>query len=67
MNRIKLLYDVMKTIKTKEILTWMLNDFEENLSTGQIKIKMTASVDYEGIMTGINNIPGLWKGETYAS
>lgn len=63
MNKIKLLYDVMKTIKTKEVVTGVLqaqiekdqvaifsiqNEFEKNLSTGQTKAKITASVDYAG-------------------
>ncbi|CUH95277.1 hypothetical protein P22_1347 [Propionispora sp. 2/2-37] len=65
MNRIKLLYDVMKTVKTKEMVTgvWQAqiekdrvtifsiqNEFEKNLSTGQTKAKITAAVDYEGTM-----------------
>jgi hypothetical protein len=63
MNKIKFLYDVVKTMKTKEILNGVLkaevekdqvkifsiqNEFEKNLSTGQIKSKVNAEVDYEG-------------------
>jgi hypothetical protein len=61
MNKIKLLYDVVKTMKAKEVLNGMLkaevekdqiqvfsiqNEFEKNLSTGQTKATVNAKVDY---------------------
>jgi len=63
MNKVKLLYDVVKTLKAKEVVTGVLqadvekdqvnifsirNDFEKNLLTRQTKAKVTATVDYEG-------------------
>ncbi|SFL42246.1 hypothetical protein [Pelosinus propionicus] len=63
MNKIRFLYDVMKTMKAKEEVKGILqvqveknqatilslqNEFEKNLSTGEIKTKVTASLNYEG-------------------
>jgi len=63
MNKIRILYDVMRTMKAKEEVNGVLqvqvekdqatilslqNKFEKNLSTGKMKTKVTASLDYEG-------------------
>ncbi len=63
MNKIRVLYDVMKTMRAKEEVKGVLqiqvekdqatilslqNEFEENLSKGKIKTKLTGSLDYEG-------------------
>lgn len=67
MNKIKLLYDVFKTVKSKEVFTGVFkaeiekdqmkvfaiqNEFEKNLSTGQIKSKVNAEADYVGRTVG---------------
>lgn len=63
MNRIKVLYDVVKAIRTKEEISGLLtadiqkdeisiftikNQFEKNFVTGQIKAQINTQVDYEG-------------------
>lgn len=63
MNKLKLLYDVVTTMKAKEVISGVLqaevekdqvslfsiqNEFEKNLSTGKTKAKVTASLDFEG-------------------
>lgn len=63
MNKLKFLYDMVKTLKAKEVITGVLqaeiakdeatifsiqNEFEKNLATGQAKAKVTASVDFAG-------------------
>lgn len=65
MNKIKLLYDVVKTMRSKEVLNGILtvkvhkaevnlfslrNEFEKNLLTGQTKAKIDTTLDYEGKM-----------------
>jgi hypothetical protein len=67
MNKIRVLYDVMNTMKAKEEVKGVLqvqvekdqatilslqNEFEKNLLTGKIKTKVTASLDYEGRIQG---------------
>jgi hypothetical protein len=63
MNKIKLLYDVVTTLKDKETLTGVIkaaickeqvtlfslqNEFAKNLLTGQTKAKISTGLDYEG-------------------
>jgi len=63
MNKIKLLYDVVKTMRNKEVVNGILtvkvskaeanlfslrNEFEKNLLTGQTKAKINTELDYEG-------------------
>jgi hypothetical protein len=63
MNKLKLLYDVVTTMKAKEVISGVLqaevkkdqislfsiqNEFEKNLTTGKTKAKVTASLDVEG-------------------
>lgn len=63
MNKLKLLYDVVKTMKNKEVLNGVLNvelqkdqskifflqkEFEKNMLTGQTKAKISTELDYEG-------------------
>ncbi|BBB90869.1 MAG TPA: hypothetical protein PKA28_19715 [Methylomusa anaerophila] len=63
MNKIKLLYDVVKTMKDKEVFNgavkvevqkdqtkifFLQNEFEKNLVTGQTKAKISTDLDYEG-------------------
>lgn len=63
MNKIKLLYDVVKTMKEKEIINGFLtvngkkdqapfvsfeNEFQRNLTTGEVKAKITSQLDLEG-------------------
>ncbi|MEN6564867.1 MAG: hypothetical protein ABFC57_01045 [Veillonellales bacterium] len=63
MNKIQLMYDVVKTMHGKETVNGMIkaevdkdrinifsmqNDFEKNLLSGRIKAKAKAEVDYEG-------------------
>jgi len=63
MNKIKLLYDVVKTMRNKEVLNGVLavkvhkaeanlfslrNEFEKNLLTGQTKAKINTELDYDG-------------------
>lgn len=63
MNKIKVLYDVVKTIRNKEVINGILiadiqkdqttifaikNEFEKNLLTGQTKAKINTELDYEG-------------------
>lgn len=65
MNKIKVLYDVVKAIRTKEEISGLLtadiqkdeisiftmkNQFEKNFLTGQTKAKINTQVDYEGKM-----------------
>ncbi|AJQ29918.1 hypothetical protein [Pelosinus fermentans] len=67
MNKIRVLYDVMNTMKAKEEVKGVLqvqvekdqatilslqNEFEKNLLTGKMKTKVTASLDYEGRIQG---------------
>ncbi len=67
MNKIRILYDVMNTMKAKEEVKGVLqvqvekdqatilslqNEFEKNLLTGKMKTKVTASLDYEGKTQG---------------
>lgn len=67
MNKIRVLYDVMNTMKAKEEVKGVLqvqveknqatilslqNEFEKNLLTGKMKTKVTASLDYEGKIQG---------------
>jgi hypothetical protein len=63
MNKLKVLYDVVKTMKNKEAFNGNLavqvhkddvqlfslrNEFEKNLLTGQTKAKINTELDYEG-------------------
>ncbi|QJW48225.1 hypothetical protein HA075_22470 [bacterium BFN5] len=63
MNKLKLLYDVVTTMKAKEVISGIFqaevekdqvslfsiqNEFEKNLTTGKTKAKVTASLDVEG-------------------
>lgn len=63
MNKIKVLYDVLKTLKTKEVISGILtaniqkdqttifsltNEFTKNVVTGQTKAKINTELDYEG-------------------
>ncbi|WP_312198820.1 hypothetical protein [Anaerospora hongkongensis] len=63
MNKIKVLYDVVKAIRTKEEISGLLtadiqkdqisiftikNQFEKNFVTGQTKAQINTQVDYEG-------------------
>ncbi len=63
MNKLTLLYDVVKTMKNKELVTGVLqaelakdqvkifslqNEFEKNMASGQTKAKMTAELACEG-------------------
>ena len=65
MNKIKLLYDVVMTMRNKEALHGVLtaeaqkdrvniftirNEFDKNLLTGQTKAKISTEMDYEGKM-----------------
>ncbi len=65
MNKIKLLYDVVKTMRSKEALRGVLtaeaqkdkvnifsirNEFDKNLMTGQTRAKISTELDYEGKM-----------------
>ncbi len=67
MNKIRILYDVMNTIKAKKNVKGVLqvqvekdqaailslqNEFEKNLLSGEMKTKVTASLDYEGRIKG---------------
>ncbi|VBB08185.1 Hypothetical protein LUCI_3453 [Lucifera butyrica] len=67
MNKIKLLYDVFQTFKSKEAVTGVLRaeiekdqvkvftiqkDFAKNLSTGQTRVKMNAEANYEARTEG---------------
>ncbi|GEM_PF-1267340 len=67
MNKIRILYDVMNTMKAKEEVKGVLqvqvekdqamilslqNEFEKNLLTEKMKTKVTASLDYEGRVQG---------------
>lgn len=63
MNKIKLIYDVVKAMKEKEVFNGTLsvecqkdqvkvfsfvNEFEKNTANGQVKAKIRTEVDYEG-------------------
>ncbi len=63
MNKIKLMYDVAKAMKDKEVFIGTLevaakkdqtdcfalrNEFEKNLITGQVKVKLNTSLDCDG-------------------
>ncbi|MDR3588757.1 MAG: hypothetical protein P4N41_03760 [Negativicutes bacterium] len=63
MNKLKVMYDVVKTMKNKEAFNGTLtvqvhkdetrlfslrNEFEKNLLTGQTKAKINSELDYEG-------------------
>ncbi|QDR82599.1 hypothetical protein [Sporomusa termitida] len=63
MNKLKLLYAVVKTLKSKEAITGILtaevqkdqkkifflhNEFEKNLATRQVKAKIATELDYDG-------------------
>lgn len=63
MNKIKVLYDVVQAMKTKEVFKGTLtvqvhkdetplfllrNEFEKNLLTGQTKAKINTELDYQG-------------------
>lgn len=63
MNKIKLLYDVVKTLRGKDVLRgvatgqvqkdqvrvfYVKNEFEKNLLTSKAKANITTEVDYEG-------------------
>ena len=65
MNKIKLLYDVVMTMRNKEALHGVLtaeaqkdrvniftirNEFDKNLQTGRTKAKISTEIDYEGKM-----------------
>jgi galactokinase/mevalonate kinase-like predicted kinase len=65
MNKIKLLYDVVRTMRNKEALHGVLtaeaqkdkvsiftirNEFDKNLQTGRTKAKISTELDYEGKM-----------------
>lgn len=63
MNKIKLIYDVVKTMKEKDIINGKLtgegkkdqvqfvsfeNEFQRNLITGDVKAKISSQLDFEG-------------------
>ena len=63
MNKLKLLYDVVKALKSKEVITGVLtadvqkdqkkifflhNEFEKNLATHRVKAKIVTELDYGG-------------------
>ena len=63
MNKIKLMYDVVKTLKEKEVLKGSVKaearknevkvfrlekEFEKNTLSGQVKSKISTELDYEG-------------------
>lgn len=63
MNKIKLMYDVAKAMKEKEVFIGSLeatakkdqgefftfkNEFDKNLTTGQVKVKVNAAFDMDG-------------------
>lgn len=63
MNKLKLLYDVVQTLKRKEVITGVLtaqvqknqkqifflhNEFEKNLASRQVKAKIATELDYGG-------------------
>ncbi len=63
MNKIKLMYDVVKAMKEKEVFIGSLevdaqkdqveffalkNEFEKNLKSGQVKVKINTALDCEG-------------------
>jgi hypothetical protein len=63
MNKLKLLYDVFKTMRNKDVLQGTVsaqvqknqtqifsikNDFEKNLATGQLKAKIATELDCDG-------------------
>jgi len=63
MNKLKLLYDVVKTLKGKEAITGLLmvevqkdqtkifslqNEFNKNMLTHHVKAKLSTELDYEG-------------------
>ncbi|MDR3599529.1 MAG: hypothetical protein P4L49_03460 [Desulfosporosinus sp.] len=63
MSKIKLMYDVINTMKEKEVISGIFkaeakkdqltiarftNEFENNLSTGETKIKLNTELDYDG-------------------
>lgn len=67
MNKLKVLYELLKTMKSKEVVTGSLtakvekgqvkmfgleSEFEKNLVTGQTKSKVNVEMDYEGSTTG---------------
>lgn len=63
MNKLKVLYDVVKAVSSKEVMNGVLtadiqkdqatifsikNEFEKNMLTGQTKAKINTQLDYEG-------------------
>lgn len=63
MNKLKVLYDVVKAVRNKEVMNGVLtadiqkdqatifsikNEFEKNMLTGQTKAKINTQLDYEG-------------------